>query len=58
MTALLSALIAIATVVGLWFAAAVVSVPILVVCVRSQGRANARRAAQVRREGWARSASR
>lgn len=56
MTALLSALLGLATILGVWCALSVLSVPILVLAVRSQGRANARRAAALRRDAWSRSA--
>jgi hypothetical protein len=52
MTALLSALITAATVLGIWCAASVVSVPILVLCVRSQERQNARLTREQRRREW------
>ncbi len=52
MTALLSALVTAATVLGLWCAASVVSVPIVVLCVRSQARANDRRSRDERRRDW------
>ncbi len=52
MTALLSALVTIATVLGIWCAASVVSVPILVLCVRSQVRVNARITRELRRREW------
>lgn len=52
MTALLSALITATTVLGIWCAASVVSVPILVLCVRSQERQNARLTREQRRREW------
>jgi hypothetical protein len=53
MTALLSALVGVATILGFWCAVSVVSVPILVLCVRSQERSNARLTARMRRAEWA-----
>lgn len=52
MTALTSALFSLASILGIWFAASVASVPILVLCVRSQARANARLASEQRRRDW------
>lgn len=58
MTALASALLAIARVLGVWCAASVVSFPILVLCVRTQARANARITRELRREEWSAAARR
>ncbi len=52
MTALVSALVTVATILGLWFGVSVLSVPILVLAVRSQERANARLTARMRRSQW------
>ena len=52
MAALVSVLIGLATALGVWCAASVVALPILVLCVRSQVRANARMTAQMQREDW------
>jgi hypothetical protein len=53
MTALASALVGVATILGIWCAASVVSFPILVICVRSQARLNARITRRLRQEDWA-----
>ncbi len=53
MTALLSALASAASILGIWCAVSLLSFPILVLCVRSQERANARLTSQLRREDWA-----
>lgn len=58
MTVVASALIAFGTLLAAWFALSLLSVPVLVVCVRSQQRANARRTARMRRDGWARATGR
>ncbi len=52
MTALVPALVGLATVLGLWSAVSLVSAPILVLCVRSQARANARLTSALRRREW------
>ena len=52
MPALVSALVGLATVLGLWFAVSLVSAPVLVLCIRSQARANARLTSALRRRAW------
>jgi hypothetical protein len=49
MTIVASALVA-------WALLSIASAPVLVVCVRAQQRANARRTARLHREGWFHSA--
>jgi len=58
MTALLSTALTLASVLGIWTAAAVATAPVLVCCIRSQARANARRGGADRREAWLLEASR
>jgi hypothetical protein len=48
-----SALLSLASVLGLWTAASLLATPVLVVCMRSRARANARCADELRREAWA-----
>ena len=52
MPALVSAVVGLATVLGLWFAVSLVSAPVLVLCLRSQARANARLTSALRRREW------
>lgn len=52
MTALASALASLATILGVWSAASLLSVPVLVLCVRTQARANARLTRRLRRGAW------
>lgn len=58
MTIVASALVALGTILAVWSAVAVLSAPVLVVCVRAQQRANARRTARLHREGWTRLSAR
>jgi heme exporter protein D len=53
MHAAVSALLLLATFLAAWTAVAVASVPILVLCVRSQARANARLTRGLERRAWA-----
>ncbi len=52
MTAL-SALVGVASVLGIWCAASVITLPILVLAVRTQARLNARITRRLRRDEWA-----
>lgn len=58
MTIVASALVSLATIFVVWSLVSVVSAPVLVVCVRAQQRANARRTARLSREGWTRLSAR
>ncbi len=58
MTLVASALVALASVLGAWALVSVLATPMLVVCVRAQQRANARRTARLQREGWSSRAAR
>jgi hypothetical protein len=53
-----SVLVAIGTLLAYWCAASILSVPVLVACVRAQQRANARRTVSLCRGEWMRSAAR
>jgi hypothetical protein len=53
-----SALAGIGTILGVWCAVSVLSVPLLVLCVRTQERANARLTCRMRRQDWASSVQR
>jgi hypothetical protein len=52
MGALLSLLVTLASVLGIWTAVSFASAPVLVWSMRSQARANARRTAAARRADW------
>jgi hypothetical protein len=52
MTAVLSALLLLAVFLAAWTALSVLSVPVLVLCVRSRARANARATHRLQRAGW------
>ena len=52
MTGVASALFTVASILGIWTAVSLVSTPVLVLCLRSQARVNARSTGQVRREAW------
>ncbi len=52
MTAVLSALLALALLLAAWTALSVLSLPVLVLCVRSQARANARVTRRLERTAW------
>ncbi len=52
MTAVASALLALALFLAAWTALSVLSLPVLVLCVRSQARANARATHRLQRAGW------
>lgn len=52
MSALLSALVTVVSVLGIWTAVSLVTAPVVVCCIRSQTRANARRAVAERRQEW------
>ena len=52
MTAVVSALLLLAVFLAAWTALSVLSVPVLVLCVRSQARANARVTHRLRRTTW------
>jgi hypothetical protein len=52
MTGVASLLLDAATILGVWTAASVLSVPLVVQCLRMQARCNARRACELRREAW------
>jgi hypothetical protein len=58
MSALLSTVLTLASVLGLWTAVSLATAPVLVCCIRSQARANARRCGADRREAWLLGASR
>ncbi len=53
MTAVVSALLTFTLFLAAWTAVSVLSVPFLVVCVRSQARANARVTSRLQRQAWA-----
>ncbi len=48
----------VASALAVWALVSVLSTPVLVVCVRAQQRANARRTARLDREGWSRFSAR
>jgi hypothetical protein len=52
MSALLSAVVTLASFLGAWTAISAVAAPVLVCCIRSQARSNAHRAESGRREAW------
>jgi len=52
MTAVVSTLLAVALFLAAWAALSVIAVPVLVVCVRSQAKANARITRRLGRAGW------
>jgi hypothetical protein len=52
MTGVASLLLDAAAILGVWTAASVLSVPLLVQCLRLQARVNARRTCELRREEW------
>ncbi len=53
MTAAVSALLTFTLFLAAWTAVSVLSVPILVLCVRSQARVNARVTHRLQAQGWA-----
>lgn len=52
MSSVLPALMTAVTVLGIWTAASIVATPVLVLCLRSTARVNARFDQRARREAW------
>jgi hypothetical protein len=58
MTALLSIAVSVASILGIWTAVSLASAPVLVRCIRSQAKANDRRARAERHVAWTAASSR
>jgi hypothetical protein len=52
MTGVMSSLLTAATILGVWTAASLLSVPVLVMFMRSRSRLNAVQGLELQRQGW------